>query len=79
MVDWALKINHLSQSFQISSKRHRVEALKPAANGRYLIMCKTLPYYLHYLYRSTFSLLSVKCMPGLSVFPPIHRTLTWAA
>ena len=46
----------LSQSFQINSERRRVEALKPAANGLYL-MCKSLPYNLHLLYRSTFILL----------------------
>ena len=53
------------------------KALKPAANGRYL-MCKSLPYYFHLLYRSTFILLSVsaKCMLSLRV-AVIHRTLTW--
>ena len=50
-------------------------ALKPAANGRYL-MCKSLPYYLHLLYRTV--LLSVKCMLGLFVVSVIHRTLIWA-
>ena len=51
------------------------EALKLEANGRYLV-CKSSPYYFHLLYRSTFFLLSAKCMLGLcdSV---IHRTLTW--
>ena len=40
------------------------KGLKPAANGRYL-MCKSLPYYFHLLYRS--------------IFIVIHRTLTWTA
>ena len=43
-----------------------LKALKPAANGHYL-MCKSLPYYLHY--RSTLILLSIKCMLGLFLFP----------
>ena len=60
---------HLSQSFQIKSKRRRAErCLKPAANGRYL-MCKSLPYYFHLLNRSTFILLSAKGMLGLFMFP----------
>ena len=33
-----------------------LKALKPAANGHYL-MCKSLPCYLHLLYKSTFMLL----------------------
>ena len=53
-----------------------LKALKPAASGRYL-MCKSLPCYFHLLYRSTFILLSAKCMLGLFVFSVIHRTLTW--
>ena len=32
---------HLSQSFQINSKRRRAEASRPAVNGRYL-MCKIM-------------------------------------
>ena len=39
-----------------------------------LIMCKSLPYYFHLLYRSTFILLSAKCMLGIFVF---RRTLAW--
>ena len=34
--------------------------MKPAANRRYL-MCRSLPYYLHSLYRSTFMLLQNAC------------------
>ena len=45
-----------------------LKSLKPAAHGRYL-MCKSLPYYFHLLYRSTFILLLAKCMLGLFVFP----------
>ena len=67
-----LKINHyhcidrriylnLSRSTQSAAG---LNSLKPAANGRYF-MCKSLPYYLHLLYRSTFILLSEKCMLGL--------------
>ena len=53
--------------FQIDSKRRMgMKALKPAANGRYL-MCKSLPCYFHLLYRSTFIFLSAKCMLGLFV------------
>ena len=43
-----------------------LKALKSAANGRYL-MCKSFPYYLHLLYKSTF-IMPVKCMLGLFVF-----------
>ena len=44
-----------------------LKALKPAANRRYL-MCKSLPYSFHVLYRSIFTLLSAKCMLGLFAF-----------
>ena len=53
-----------------------MKAVKHAASGRYL-MCKSLHCYLHLLYRSTFILLSAKCMLGLFRLPVIHRTLTW--
>ena len=42
-----------------SWRRRGVEALKPAADGRYL-MCKSLPCYFSLLYRSTFNLLNAK-------------------
>ena len=56
---------NLSKSTQSAAG---LKALKPAVNGRYL-MCKSMPYYIHLLYRSTFILLSAKCTLGLFVFP----------
>ena len=53
-----------------------LKALKHAAIGRYL-MCKSLPYYFHLLYRSTFILLSAKVHAGSLHVSVIHRTLTW--
>ena len=50
--------------FQINSKRHRAEALKPAANGRYL-MCKSLSYYLHLLYISSLFVSFCNYMNGI--------------
>ena len=54
--------------FKSTESATGLKALKPAANGSYL-MCKSLPYYFHLLYRSTFILLSAKCMLGLFMFP----------
>ena len=45
-----------------------LKALKPAANGRYL-MCKSLSCYFQLLYRSKFIFLSAKSVLGLFVFP----------
>ena len=59
--------------FNSSQSSTGLKALKPAANGRSL-MCKSSPYYFHWLYISTFILLSAKCMLRLSV---MHWTLTW--
>ena len=61
---WRIYLN-LSKSNQRAAG---LKAVKPAANGHYL-MCKSLPYYLRLLYKSTVILLSVKCMPGLFMFP----------
>ena len=64
---------NLSKSTQTAAG---LNALKPAANGRYF-MCKPLPYYLHLLYRRTFILLSVKCIQKSlqkSSFHPQHNT-----
>ena len=64
-IDWLIYLN-LSQSIQSAAG---LNALEPAANGRYF-MCKSLlPCYLRFLYISTFIHLSVKCMLGLFVFP----------
>ena len=56
-IDRRIYLN-LSKSAQSATG---LKALKPAANRRYLL-CKQLPCYFHLLYRSTFNLLSVKCM-----------------
>ena len=37
--------------------------------GAIYLICKSSPYYFHLLYKSTFILLSAKCMLGLFVFP----------
>ena len=52
---------------QINSKRHRAESSEAYASESYL-MCKSLPYYIHLLNKSTCILLSVKCMLGLLRF-----------
>ena len=55
-IDRRIYLN-LSKSTQSAAG---LKALKPAANGHYLI-CNSLPYYFHIiLYRSTFFLLSAK-------------------
>ena len=60
--------------FKSTQSAAGLKVLKPAANGRYL-MCKSSPYYFHLLYRSTFIVLSAKCMLGLFVFP--QSTKLW--
>ena len=62
-IDGCIYYLNLSKSIQSAAG---LKALKSAANGRYL-MCKPLPYCCHLLYRSTFILLSLKCMLGLFV------------
>ena len=66
---------NLSESTQSTAG---LKALKPAANGRYL-MCKSSPCYLHLVYRSTFILLSVKLKVHAGSFcvSVIHQILTW--
>ena len=64
---------NLSKSTQSAAG---LKALKPAANSRYF-MCKTLPYCFHLLYRSTFILLTAKCMLVFFRVSAIHRTPTW--
>ena len=63
-IDRRIYLN-LSKSTQSTA---RLKASKPAANGSYL-MCKSLPYNFHLLYRSAFILLSAKCILGLFLFP----------
>ena len=64
--------------FKSTQSAAELKDLKPAVNGRYL-MCKSLPYYLHLLYRNTFILLSrvSKVHAGSFYVSIIHQTLTW--
>ena len=53
-----------------------LKVLKPAANRRHL-MCKPLPYYVHFQYRRTLNPHLSKVHAGSFRVSVIHRTLTW--
>ena len=71
-IDGRIYLN-LSKSIQSTAG---LKALKPVANGRSL-MCKSLPYYLHLLYRSTLNPSVSKVHAGSFCVSVIHQTLTW--